>query len=42
MRVHREQAGPAVDPGAWVAATAVLAGAATVARGASLWYGAAE
>jgi carbonic anhydrase/acetyltransferase-like protein (isoleucine patch superfamily) len=39
VRVHLDQAGPDVDPGAWVAATAVLAGAVTVSRGASIWYG---
>ena len=40
MRVHLDQAGPDVDPGAWVARTAVLAGAVTVSRAASVWYGA--
>jgi carbonic anhydrase/acetyltransferase-like protein (isoleucine patch superfamily) len=40
VRVHLEQDRPAIDPGAWVAATAVLAGAVTVSPGASVWYGA--
>lgn len=39
MRVNLEDS-PDVDPAAWVAPTAVLAGAVTVARGASVWYGA--
>lgn len=39
MRLHLEQDGPNVDPQAWVASTAVLAGAVSVERGASLWFG---
>lgn len=39
MRVSLEQNSPNVDPGAWVAATAVLAGAVTVERRASVWFG---
>ena len=39
MRIPLEENSPHVDPQAWVAATAVLAGAVTVERGASVWFG---
>lgn len=39
MRVRLEQDSPNVDPAAWVAPSAVLAGAVTVDRGASIWFG---
>ena len=39
MRIKLEEDGPAVDPEAWVSPTTVLAGAVTVERGASLWFG---
>ena len=39
MRIHLEADIPHVDPQSWVAANAVLAGAVTVARGASVWFG---
>lgn len=39
MRLRLEQASPHVDPRAWVASSALLAGAVTVERGASLWFG---
>ena len=39
MRIDLEEDGPHVDPQAWVAPTAVLAGAVTVERGASVWFG---
>jgi len=39
VRIDLEEDSPHVDPQAWVAPTAVLAGAVTVERGASLWFG---
>lgn len=39
MRLRLELASPHVDPQAWVAPGALLAGAVTVERGASLWFG---
>ena len=39
MRIPLEKDSPDVDPRAWVAPTAVLAGAVTVERGASVWFG---
>ena len=40
MLIELENGGPRVDPRAWVASTAVLAGAVTVEVGASVWFGA--
>ncbi|MGZ8743763.1 MAG: gamma carbonic anhydrase family protein [Nocardioides sp.] len=39
MRIRLEHSSPVVDPQAWVASTALLAGAVTVERNASLWFG---
>ncbi len=39
MRIALGDRSPDVDPGAWVAPTAVLAGAVTVRRGGSVWFG---
>lgn len=39
MRIHLEQDAPNVDPQAWVSSSSVLAGAVTVERGASVWFG---
>lgn len=39
MRLRLEHHSPRVDPEAWVAPTAVLAGAVTMERGASAWFG---
>jgi carbonic anhydrase/acetyltransferase-like protein (isoleucine patch superfamily) len=39
MRLRLDRDAPVVDPGAWVAPGAVLAGAVTVERGASIWFG---
>lgn len=39
MRLRLEQARPNIDTDAWVAPSAVMAGAVTVERGASLWFG---
>lgn len=39
VRVGLGENSPEVDPEAWVAPTAVLAGAVTVERGASVWFG---
>ena len=39
MRVPLDGVDPDVDPQAWVAPTAVLAGAVRVERGASVWFG---
>ena len=39
MRLRLGHHSPHVDPEAWVAPTAVLAGAVTVERGASVWFG---
>lgn len=39
MRVELEDDRPEVHPTAWVAPDAVLAGAVTVARGSSIWFG---
>lgn len=38
MRIPLGEQTPDVDPEAWVAPTAVLAGAVTVERGASVWF----
>jgi carbonic anhydrase/acetyltransferase-like protein (isoleucine patch superfamily) len=38
--IQLENGSPAVDPRAWVAPTAVLAGAVTAEAGASVWFGA--
>lgn len=39
MRIYLERDQPHVDPQAWVSPSAVLAGAVTVERGASVWFG---
>jgi len=39
MRIRLENDTPDIDPQAWVAPNAVLAGAVTVERGASVWFG---
>ncbi len=39
MRLRLGHHSPRVDPEAWVAPTAVLAGAVTVEQGASVWFG---
>jgi carbonic anhydrase/acetyltransferase-like protein (isoleucine patch superfamily) len=39
MRIPLGKSSPDVDPQAWVAPTAVLTGAVTVERGASVWFG---
>ncbi len=39
MRIRLQHDRPSVDQDAWVASSAVLAGAVTVARGASVWFG---
>ena len=39
MRIPLGTRSPDVDPQAWVAPTAVLTGAVTVERGASVWFG---
>ncbi|MGZ5416697.1 MAG: gamma carbonic anhydrase family protein [Nocardioides sp.] len=39
MRIHLEEDTPNVHPQAWVSSSAVLAGAVTVERGASVWFG---
>lgn len=39
MMISLDEDTPDVDPGAWVSPTAVLAGAVTVERGASVWFG---
>ena len=39
MRIALDGHSPEVDPQAWVAPTAVLSGAVTVERGASVWFG---
>ena len=40
MRLRLKDTGPDVDADAWVSPNAVLAGAVTVERGASLWFNA--
>lgn len=39
MRLRLDQDSPDVDPQAWVSPSTLLAGAVTVERGASLWFG---
>lgn len=39
MRLRLDQDSPDVDPQAWVSSSTLLAGAVTVERGASLWFG---
>lgn len=39
MRIRLGTDAPNVDPQAWVAPTAVLAGAVTIEQGASVWFG---
>ncbi|QIG45164.1 gamma carbonic anhydrase family protein [Nocardioides anomalus] len=40
MRIRLEVGEPDVDPGAWIAENAVLAGAVTIEAQASVWFGA--
>lgn len=39
MRLRLEQARPNIDTDSWISPSAVIAGAVTVERGASLWFG---